>query len=421
MIYPSIDLLGGQVVQLRGGDPNDCALALDDVFGVAERLARHGELAIIDLDAALGRGDNLALVAKLAARFPCRVGGGIRDHDRADAVLRAGARKIIIGTRATEDFLRHYPRERLIVALDSKAGRVVTEGWTAATLETPLDRARRLEPFCSEFLYTLVDREGRMGGTDHQAIAAMVGATDNAVVAAGGIATLDEVLAIDRLGASCQLGMGIYTGVIDLGEAVCGLLDWDKAGGLLPVVAQDEAGQVLMVAWTDREGLLETLRSGEATYFSRSRRQRWRKGETSGHLQHVDAVRYDCDRDTLLWRVRQEGRACHMPERHSCFGEQDFNLRRLQTVLEGRLADADAGSYTRRLFEDPALLDAKILEEAGELVEAQTDRELVWEAADVVFFVLTKLVARGLGIDALERELYGRHGRRRAPKTEETT
>ncbi|MEY3012163.1 MAG: hypothetical protein RIT45_898 [Pseudomonadota bacterium] len=419
MIHPSIDILGGRVVQLRGGNPDDCKVAIDDVFGVAEQFHRHGELAVIDLDAALGRGDNLALIEQLCARFDCRVGGGIRDHERADRLLRAGARKLIVGTRATPEFLGRYPRERMIVALDAKAGKVVDHGWTQTTGDSVLDRARALEPYCSEFLYTLVDREGSLSGIDLDAVRALVEATRNVVVAAGGIAALPEVVALDQMGASCQLGMSIYTGTISLTDAVLAMLDWSKHGGLLPVVVQDQARQVVMHAWVDREALAMTLATGDAWYFSRSRQRHWRKGETSGHTQRVGSVRYDCDRDTLLYRIEQTGRACHLEHQYGCFGAREFDLQRLEATLRDRLAgvrdgSAPAGSYSARLLAEPGLAEAKILEEAGELAEAVERREIVWEAADVIFFTLAKLVREGIPLAAVLRELEGREGRRRA-------
>jgi len=418
--------MDGCVVQLRGGDPDKCEIRLTDPMAVAEKYARYGELAVIDLDAALGRGDNIEVIERITARLPARVGGGIRDHERADRLLRAGATKLIVGTRATPDFLGRYPRDRMSGALDSKRGKVVPRGWTEATAETPVDRARALAPYCDEFLFTVVDREGAMGGTDIEAVAAVVAATDNHVTAAGGITTIDEVVALDRLGASCQLGMAIYTGRMDLSEAWLRLVDWGKSpydvggdgghGGLLPVVVSDAHGQVIMHAWTDRAGARETLETGRAVYFSRSRGERWEKGATSGHTQAVSAVRYDCDRDTLLYRVAQRGNACHVPDRYSCFGPREFGLSALQDVLRDRLSNADEGSYTRRLFADPALLRAKLIEEADELVRAESDREVIWETADVIYFALCNLVARGLSLEQVEKELYGRHGRRRAPK-----
>lgn len=418
MIHPSIDLLGGRVVQLRGGDPDDCVVSLDDVHGVAAQFARHGELAIIDLDAALGRGDNLELIASLCARHDARVGGGIRDHARADRLLRAGAKKLIVGTRATPEFLGRYPRDRIIVALDAKGGEVVDHGWTQGTGARVLDRARTLAPYCSEFLYTLVDREGRMGGTDLAAVQALVDATDNRVVAAGGIASLPEVVALDRMGASCQLGMAVYTGAMSLTDCVMAMLDWGKHDGLLPVVVQDDRDQVVMHAWVDREALAFTLATGQGHYFSRSRQQHWRKGETSGHTQVVHAVRYDCDRDTLLYRISQTGRACHVPTQYSCFGDARFNLRHVEALLQARRDEPgeDTGSYTRRLMTEPGLIDAKLREEVEELVTAEGDRALVWEAADVIFFTLAKLARHGLTLQQVERELAGRQGRRREPQ-----
>ena len=413
MLVPSIDLLGGCVVQLEGGDPGRCKVKLDDPLAVAEQWARYGELAVIDLDAALGTGDNFDVIARICGRFDARVGGGIRDHERADRLLRAGARKLIIGTKATPEFLSRYPRERIIAAVDARKGKVVTRGWTEATADTPIDRARALQPWCSEFLFTVVDKEGAMGGTDLGAIEALVRATDNHVTAAGGITTIEEIGAIVRLGASCQLGMAMYTGLLSMPDAYCALLDWSKGDGLLPVITQDSAGQVLMCAWTDEAGLRETLQTGLATYFSRSRQQRWQKGETSGHVQHVKTARYDCDRDTLLFTVRQQGHACHVPGQYSCFGDQRFGLAALEGVLKARAAAADEGSYTRKLLEDPGFLHEKIREEADELCAAESDRDVIWEAADVIYFTMVKLASRGLTLEQVEKELHGRHGRRR--------
>ena len=412
MIIPSIDLLGGKAVQLRQGNPDDCVVTVDDPVGLAQDFARYGEVAVIDLDAALGRGDNLAVIEQITAKVEARVGGGIRDHARADRLLRAGARQIIVGTAATPEFLSKYTRDQLIVALDAKKGKVVTQGWTHATTDTPVERAKALEPYCSAFLFTVVDREGMLGGTDLGQVQAVVNATQNHIIAAGGITTVDEVVALDKMGASCQLGMAIYTGRLDLAEAYTAALDWHKVEGLMPVVVQAMSGEVLMFAYADRDAVTQTLKTGRATYWSRSRQSSWRKGDTSGHIQVVREVRWDCDRDALLYRVEQTGHACHLPQ-HTCFGEGPFSLGRLEEILHARKQHADAGSYTAKLFADPALLNAKILEEAQELVEAESDRDVVWEAADVIFFAMAKLAARGLTLKQVENELRGRQGRRR--------
>lgn len=411
MLVPSIDLMNGKAVQLRRGNPDDCAVVVDDPLALAQEYTRYGEVAIIDLDAALGRGDNLATIERILARVDARVGGGIRDHARADRLLRAGARKIIVGTAATSEFLSRYAREQVIVAVDQKQGQVATHGWTQQAAETPIERCVRLAPYCSEFLYTLVDREGMMQGADLGAIEAVVRATGNHVTAAGGITTVDEVKAIDRLGASSQLGMALYTGKLDLAETFLALLDWDKVGALMPVVVEDDS-QVLMFAWANQQAVRETLKTGQGTYFSRSRNELWCKGATSGHTQRVHSVRWDCDRDCLLYRVEQTGFACHLPQR-SCFGPQRFDLHQLEKVLQERRDRPEPGAYTTRLFTDRRLLHSKIREEADELVRAHTDREVTWEAADVLFFTMVKLAAQGVTLDQVERELRSRHGRRR--------
>ncbi len=411
MLIPSIDLMGGKAVQLRQGNPDDCAVVVDDPIALALEYSRYGEVAIIDLDAALGRGDNLATIERILAKVDARVGGGIRDHARADRLLRAGARKIIIGTAATPEFLQRYARDQVIVAIDQKGGQVATHGWTATAGETALERCVRLAPYCGEFLFTVVDREGLMQGADLEAIAEVCKSTRNTITAAGGITTVAEVAAIDKLGANSQLGMALYTGKLDLAEAFLGLLDWGKTGELMPVVVEDDS-QVLMFAWANREAVTETLKTGRGTFFSRSRQELWKKGDTSGHVQHVQTVRWDCDRDCLLYHVEQTGEACHLPQR-SCFGPQRFDLHQLERVLRERRDRPEPGAYTSRLFADRKLLHSKIREEADELVRAHTDRDVVWETADVLFFSMVKLVSLGLTLDQVERELRSRHGRRR--------
>src|SRR5207244_1029960 len=171
MIIPSIDLMGGKAVQLRQG--KEKVLERDDVLALAERFSRVGEIAVIDLDAALGTGENRALVRKLCRRFPCRVGGGIRTVDEGRALLKAGAERVIIGTAAKPEFLKGFKPEHVIVAVDEKAGEVVDQGWRRGTGESALDRVHALAPLCSGFLYTVVDKEGMLEGTSLERVKAV--------------------------------------------------------------------------------------------------------------------------------------------------------------------------------------------------------------------------------------------------------
>jgi phosphoribosylformimino-5-aminoimidazole carboxamide ribotide isomerase len=224
MLIPSIDLQGGAVVQLVQGER--LAIKDEDVFRWVRRFERFPKVQVIDLDAAKGNGDNLAIVRQIAPALACRVGGGIRTVDRAREVLAAGARQIIVGSSLFRngqpdlDFARQLAEAvgpaQVIAAVDSKGGQVVIHGWKTPLPITAVDAVRALEPFCEEFLYTHVDTEGLMGGTNRSAILAVRDATSRRVTAAGGITTQDEIDDLDRQGVDSVVGMAIYTGKLNL-------------------------------------------------------------------------------------------------------------------------------------------------------------------------------------------------------------
>jgi phosphoribosylformimino-5-aminoimidazole carboxamide ribotide isomerase len=220
MLIPSIDLQRGKIVQLVQGER--LALETGDIDEWVERWRGWPKVQLIDLDAAKGEGSNAPLVARICAELPCRVGGGIRSVARAAEVLALGATHVIVGsalfrggdadTRFAHDLARAVGRERVIGAIDSRGGRVVVHGWRTAVALTAAEAARRLEPHVGAFLYTHVDREGLMEGTDIAAIRAVQAATSRPVIAAGGITTRDEIDRLDRLGIDAVVGMALYTG-----------------------------------------------------------------------------------------------------------------------------------------------------------------------------------------------------------------
>ena len=382
MIVPSIDLMGGRAVQLVGGER--MALDAGDPRPIAERFGRAGEVAVVDLDAALGRGSNAEVVAELLELAPCRVGGGIRDVGAARRWLDAGATRVVLGTAATPAVLRQLPRERVVVALDEKRGEVVVRGWREGTGRSVLERMAELRELAGGFLVTLVDREGRLGGTDVEAARALrEAAGDAALTLAGGVTTAGEIAALDGLGVDAQVGMALYTGRLSLAEAVAAPLSSDRPDGLWPTVVCDERGVALGLAYSDAESLGVALDRGVGAYHSR-RRGLWVKGETSGAVQRLVRVDADCDRDALRFVVRQTGAFCHAGPR-TCFGEER-GLGRLERTLRARRSAAPPGSYTARLFAEPELLASKLAEEAGELAQACDRGEAVAETADLVYF-----------------------------------
>jgi len=224
MLIPSIDLQNGRVVQLVQGEK--LAIEAPDAEPWIRRFAAFPRVQLIDLDAARGRGDNAAIVAGICARLPCRVGGGIRSIERASEVLAAGAHAVIVSSalfrdgRVDVDFARALAdaigAERVIAAVDSRGGQVVIHGWKTVLPITAVDAVRALEPWCGEFLYTHVDKEGLMQGTDMEAILALRRATTRRLTAAGGITTWDEIDRLDAAGVDAVVGMAVYSGQLPL-------------------------------------------------------------------------------------------------------------------------------------------------------------------------------------------------------------
>jgi phosphoribosylformimino-5-aminoimidazole carboxamide ribotide isomerase len=224
VLIPSIDLKNGAVVQLVQGER--VAITDDDVFRWVRRFERFPKVQVIDLDAAMGAGDNLTLVRQIAAHLSCRVGGGIRTIARAEDVLAAGAQQIIAGTALFRDgrpdvaFAKALAdavgADRVIGAVDSRGGQVVIHGWKTPLPLTAVDAVRALEPYCGEFLYTHVDTEGLMNGTNLEAILAVRRATTRRLTAAGGITTQREIDDLEALGVDAVVGMAIYTGTLEL-------------------------------------------------------------------------------------------------------------------------------------------------------------------------------------------------------------
>lgn len=408
MIVPSIDLMNGRAVQLRHG--REFVLDGGDPLERLAQFAVAGEVAVVDLDAALGQGSNIQVIQEMVRRAPCRVGGGIRSLDAARAWLDAGARKVVLGTAASPELCAQLPRERVIAAVDAERGDVVVDGWRTKTGVGVPERIAQLAPCVGGFLFTQVEREGAMAGFDVEAVrAAIAAAGDARVTAAGGITTADEVAALDALGADAQVGMALYTNRLPLGAAVAAPLAKPLQGGVWPTVVCDELCRTLGLVWSTRESLERAVAERRGIYWSRSRAALWVKGETSGNTQELLRVDLDCDRDALRFTVRQHGVGfCH-EQRPSCWRDT-FNLGALEHLIQTRRAGATPESGTGRLLADGTLLSAKLREEAAELASAGTAAEAVHETADLLYMGLVALVRAGGSLTDVLAELERRHG-----------
>jgi phosphoribosylformimino-5-aminoimidazole carboxamide ribotide isomerase len=222
MLIPSIDLMGGKIVQLVQGEKK--ALEFDDSNYWIERFSKYPLVQLIDLDAAMGRGHNRELIAMVCKRLPCQAGGGVRSLARAQELLALGAQRVILGsslikegainTTLAEECSGQLGRERLTFAIDSRGGKVAIQGWKEETSLAPLDMMRALEPYCGAFLYTHIDTEGTMTGFPIEVARSLRAGTARQLIVAGGIRSMEEVAALDSLGADAVVGMAIYTNAI---------------------------------------------------------------------------------------------------------------------------------------------------------------------------------------------------------------
>ncbi len=428
MVIASIDLKDGHVVQLKNG--KELMLQRDDADRLIEDFNRYGEVAVIDLDAALGHTDakgntvNTALLKSLLRKGSVRTGGGIRSVKRARELISLGAEKVIIGSAAwntqmqagtsvlntafLEELVSAIGRQRIIISVDAINGKIAVKGWTETIDVSLVDGAKAAEKYCSELLFTCVEKEGCMQGTDLGQIQLLRAAVNCRVVAAGGVSSLDEIKKLEKLGCDVQLGMALYTGKILLKDAFVSCLNWEKAG-LIPVIAQSTHGEVLMLGYANSEAFNKTFDTGKLTFWSRTRNVLWTKGEHSGHYLRVIKLRADCDRDTVLATVVPHGGVCHTGS-FTCFGsdpDEKSTLERLYDTIAERFKNPAPGSYTATL--NDKRVREKIAEESEELCEAEGKTEAVWEAADLLYFTSVLMYKEGITWEDVNNELDRRH------------
>lgn len=428
MVISSIDLKNGHVVQLKNG--KELVLQRDDADALIAQFDMFGEVAVIDLDAALGNIDakgnteNTYLLKSLLHRGNVRTGGGIRSVKRAKELISLGAEKVIIGSAAwksnpvagesvlNEEFLNELAaaigKDRIIISVDAINGKIAVKGWTE-TVDIPLvEGAKQAEKFCSELLFTCVEKEGCMQGTNMDYVRALREAVKCRVVVAGGVSSVQEIKELEKLHCDVQLGMALYTGKVDLKEAFVECLDFEKSP-LIPVIAQSVNGEVLMQGFANAEAVRKSFDCGRLTFWSRSRNELWTKGDTSGNVLQVVKMRADCDRDCVLATVLPTGPACHTGS-WTCFSsavDEKSSMGRLYNVIADRFANPKPGSYTATL--DAKRVREKVEEEAEELCEAEGKEEVIWEAADLLYFVNVLMYKEGVSWKDVYDELDRRH------------
>ena len=430
MVIASIDMKDGHVVQLKNG--KDLVLQRDDADALIADFNKYGEVAIIDLDQALrntdakGNTPNTELLKSLLRKGNVRVGGGIRDVKKAKELISLGAEKVIVGSAAwnadrkadsdpilnaafLEELVAVIGKQRVIISVDAINGKIALKGWTETANISLIEGAKEAEKYASELLFTCVEKEGCMQGTDMNMCRQLREAVKCRVVAAGGVNSLEQIAELEKLGCDVQLGMALYTGAVSLKDSFMACLDWEKTDGLIPVIAQSINGEVLMMGYSNKEAVAKTFETGKLTFFSRTRNVLWTKGETSGHFLEVVKMRVDCDRDTILATVIPHGGVCHTGS-FTCFGaepDEKSSMERLYGTISERFANPRPGSYTATL--NDKRVREKVEEEAEEICEAEGKDEVIWEAADLLYFVSVLMYKEGVTWQDVYNELDRRH------------
>ena len=430
MVIASIDMKDGHVVQLKNG--KDLVLQRDDADALIADFNKYGEVAIIDLDQALrntdakGNTPNTELLKSLLRKGNVRVGGGIRDVKKAKELISLGAEKVIVGSAAwnadrkadsdpilnaafLEELVAAIGKQRVIISVDAINGKIALKGWTETANISLIEGAKEAEKYASELLFTCVEKEGCMQGTDMNMCRQLREAVKCRVVAAGGVNSLEQIAELEKLGCDVQLGMALYTGAVSLKDSFMACLDWEKTDGMIPVIAQSINGEVLMMGYSNKEAVAKTFETGKLTFFSRTRNVLWTKGETSGHFLEVVKMRVDCDRDTILATVIPHGGVCHTGS-FTCFGaepDEKSSMERLYGTISERFANPRPGGYTAAL--NDKRVREKVEEEAEEICEAEGKDEVIWEAADLLYFVSVLMYKEGVTWQDVYNELDRRH------------
>ncbi len=339
IIFPAIDIKDGRPVRLVKGDYSTASQVADSVVSAAKGFEAAGAqwLHMVDLDGAkAGSTINRDIIIETAntVSMKVEVGGGIRDIDTIRSYLDNGVERVILGSAALKkpELVREAVKlygDRIAVGIDARDGKVATEGWLDTSSVDYLDFARMMEEIgVKTIIFTDISKDGTLQGPNLQQLEAINNAVSCDIIASGGISCAGDIEHLRDLfmyGAIC--GKSLYSGSLDLGDAITignnapVLSRFFAKAELIPAIVRSaDDGEVLMLAYMNEESFGLTLKTGYTWFYSRSRQELWNKGATSGHLQKVTDIRYDCDADTLLVTVEQTGAACHTGSRSCFFG-----------------------------------------------------------------------------------------------------
>lgn len=306
--------------------------------------------------------------------------------------LKLGAKKVIIPQECISEVYKKISKEVIVVKL---------------CMSNLLKYVHELDSLCSEYL--LIDNNTKSISWKKKILIfnQIKKVTNKKITVSISDYSVDKFLTLEKLGFNSLIIPKDDLKEENLREYFLELLNFNKTDELIPTIVNDETNQILMLAYSSRESLHVACDLNRGVYYSRSRCNIWIKGETSGNSQDLIKIRYDCDRDTLLFTVLQKGNACHLSS-YSCFGNKIFNISNLFTVLNEKIKDSDKNSYTWKLVNNEQLLLKKIKEESKEVINYENRDNLIWEIADLTYFILVLMKAKEISLQDIINELWKR-------------
>ena len=356
MIYPCIDLMDGEVVQLVQGKEKGMEIP-KSYREMAQLFAANNVLVnVIDLDAAKGNGDNLSIIEEIVKIADARVGGGIRTPEKAEQVMEMGAKKVIVGSACFDSTGLDYGfvectkdavgKENIIVALDVKDDMLTIKGWQESLDYDPFLVLGALQEYCNEIQCTYTDKEGMLQGTDMSLFRKLKEKTSLEVTAAGGISSLKNVESLESIGVNAVIGMAFYKGRILVDDIVnYNQLDFLKGKGTIPMIVQNTGGDVLYLASATRDSMRNSKYTGTLWRYSKTQNRLLEVGAESGKKEFPVQTFRGCYKDTLLVIVEQAMPfACHEGYK-TCFFDELMSDGSFKTVQK-RIVDPKT-LYTR--------------------------------------------------------------------------
>ena len=320
------------------------------------------------------------------------------------SVLQKGVKKVIIPEKEVENISQNVSKNIIIARITLREKSLLNNDLIDLKNELKED-INRVVPYCSEFL---IDYDKDLNIDENTVLAVIDYISDFNNYPLTFLDTNNKFTEIlEKKGVNPFICSSEIFKEKEMLQILISTLDFQKLEGLIPTIVQDEHNQILMLSFSSQASLTQALIQKKGIYYSRSRKSIWIKGETSGNHQTLNKVRYDCDQDALLFNVRQEGDVCHL-QRYSCFGNKEFKLSDLYDIIQDRILNPVTNSYTSKISKDERLIIEKIREESNEVINYTSDENLVWEIADLLYFIMVFMAKKGIKLQDILNELWSR-------------